>query len=103
MFVEVKSPGWESEIANVEGQDSPRLQQPKYINAEARITGPWLSVRNSVKMAYPKMPNSIPTLLMIADDLTVPLSNWLLNVEIALYSADGGCFAGSKYQRLGAV
>src|SRR2546426_8552291 len=38
VFVEVKSPGWEDEIAKAEGQASPRLQQPKYVDVEARAT-----------------------------------------------------------------
>src|SRR5712692_9868490 len=56
IFVEVKSPGWEGEIAKAEGQTSPRLQQPKYISDDARATAPWAAVRHAVKKAYPKMP-----------------------------------------------
>src|SRR5436309_14729885 len=37
--VEVKSPGWEDEIAKAEGQQSPRLQEPKYVGVEARLSG----------------------------------------------------------------
>ncbi len=61
-FVEVKSPGWEQEIAKAEGQTSPRLQRPKYLQNEVMSTAPWASVRHAVKKAYPKLPDSMPTL-----------------------------------------
>jgi hypothetical protein len=115
VFVEVKAPGWEDEIAKAEGQSSPRLQLPKYIHAEARSTGPWASVRHAVKKAYPKMPDTMPTLLVINDDLMVSLLDWGHNVtEIGLYTprsaghdsgylAEDGPFADSRCERLGAV
>ena len=37
-FVEVKSPGWENEVAKAEGQTSPRLQRPKYLHGEVVAT-----------------------------------------------------------------
>ncbi len=114
MFIEVKSPGWEDEIAKEEGQDSPRLSGPKHINAEARSTAPWTSVRHAVAKAYPKMPDYLPTILIINDDLMVSLNSWPLSVDIALYCpraggfttgylVEDGCFVGSNYERLGAV
>lgn len=114
IFVEVKSPGWEQEIAEAEGQGSTRLLQPKYIHAEARSTAPWASVRHAVRKAYPKLPDSMPTLLLIIDDLMVALSKWPNTVRIGLYaerlkgyttgySAEDGCFVGRQYERLGAV
>ncbi len=36
VFVEVKSPGWEDEIVKAEGQDTPRLHQPKYVEGDGR-------------------------------------------------------------------
>ena len=115
IFVEVKSPGWEDEIAKAEGQGSPRLLQPKYIHAEARSTGPWASVRHAVRKAYPKMPATMPTLLVVKDDLMVSLHDWgRLVMDIALYapklptstsgySAEDGPFANRDYERLGGV
>jgi hypothetical protein len=115
VFVEVKSPGWEDEIAKAEGWASPRLQQPKYIHAEARSTGPWSSVRHAVKKAYPKMPDTMPTLLVISDDLMVSLLDWNHVVtEIGLYTAkspgqgsgylaEDGPFVDARCTRLGAV
>jgi len=98
-----------------EGQDSPRLQQPKYIHAEARSTGPWSSVRHAVKKAYPKMPDTMPTLLVINDDLMVSLLDWnQVITEIGLYTprspgqdtgylAEDGPFVDARYARLGGV
>ncbi len=116
VFVEVKSPGWEDEIAKAEGQGSPRLQQPKYIEDDkARATGPWSSVRHAVKRAYPKMPDTMPTLLVINDDLIVSLLNWSeIITQIGLYTpkgpghdtgylAEDGPFTDARCARLGAV
>lgn len=115
VFVEVKSPGWEDEIVKAEGRESARLQQPKYIHAEARSTGPWASVRHAVKKAYPKMPDTMSTLLVINDDLMVPLLDWNHVVtEIGLYTprspghstgylAEDGPFVDARCARLGAV
>jgi len=115
VFVEVKAPGWEDEIAKSEGQDSCRLQQPKYISGEARATAPWASARHAVVKAYPKMPDDVATLLVINDDLMVSLLDWstMLN-DIALYApkspghtsgylAENGPFADTRFERLGAV
>jgi len=114
MFVEVKSPGWEQEIAQEQGQNSPRLNRPKHIQGEARATAPWASVRHAVAKAYPKMPDHLSTLLIINDDLMGSLVDLLATVDIALYCpraqghtigylADDGCFATSQFERLGAV
>lgn len=115
VFVEVKSPGWEQEIAAAEGQGSPRLSQPKYIGGEARSTGPWESVRHAVQKAYPKLAGTAPTLLVIKDDLMVELLDWGTTMtDIALYTpgvpghtrgylAEDGPFADARYERLGTV
>ncbi len=117
MFVEVKAPGWEEEVVWTEGRDSQRLAQPKFINAEFRSTAPWHSARQSVKKAYPKMPDNLPTLLVICDDLFINLLDMPINTEIALYCprglgshtgdgnylAEDGCFVDSRFERLGAV
>jgi hypothetical protein len=115
-FVEVKSPGWEDEIVKAEGRDTPRLQQPKYIDDDqARATAPWASVRHAVKKAYPKMPDTMPTLLVINDDLSVSLLDWNdVVTEIGLYTpkspgqvtgylAEDGPFVDARCERLGGV
>jgi hypothetical protein len=115
IFVEVKSPGWEAEIVADEGRASPRLLQPKYIDAEARATAPWASIRHAVRKAYPKLSSTIPTLLVINDDLMRSLSDWGKHVgDIALYAlkhagytqgylAENGPFANRDFERLGGV
>lgn len=116
MFVEVKSPGWEAEEVRTRGPQSPRLSQPKHIHAHGGWTVPARRVRESVTKAYPKVPDTMPTLLVIHDDLIVPLHNCLMFVDIALYRprapgqydmsnslAEDGCFVGSAFERLGAV
>ncbi len=91
------------------------LQQPKYIHAEARSTGPWAAVRHAVAKAYTKMPDSIPTMLVINDDLMVSLLDWGPSVtDIGLYAprstghttgylAEDGPFADARCERLGAI
>lgn len=114
MFVEVKSPGWEAEVFAAQGPCSPRLRMPKYLDGEGGSTDPVTPVRKAVAKAYPKLPESMPTLLIIADDLKVALNSWPDTVEIALYCeraegytagylAEDGCFVGQRYERLGAV
>ncbi len=116
MFVEVKSPGWETEIIKAQGRDSPRLKQEKYIGGEGRWTAPWAAVRAKIANAYPKMPASLQTLLVINGDLFESLNDRRLHVDIALYCcprgigehpsgylAENGYFIGNRYERLGGV
>lgn len=114
VFFEVKSPGWESEIARDEGQTSPRLQQPKYIDADGRATAPWAAVRHAVTKAYPKLPGTMPTILVVNDDLMVSLVNLRAMTEIGLYKArnpghdtgylaEDGPFVDARCERLGGV
>ncbi len=99
MFVEVKAPGWESEVVKAEGHRSARLAKPKHIHAEAGSTAPWKSVRDSVSKAYPKMPDDKPTLLVLCDDLPVSLNDW----PPSALEPGNDSFFGSTHERLGAV
>lgn len=115
VFIEVKSPGWEDEVAKAEGQATQRLKQPKYIGVETRSTAPWASVRHAVAKTYEKLPDTMPTLLVVNDDLMVSLLDWSASVtDLALYTprsqghasgylAEGGPFADARCERLGAV
>lgn len=120
MFVEVKGPGWESEVIEAQGRHSPRLHQSKYIGEEGRWSDPTVPIRRAVDKAYVdnkghlRLPDSMPTLLIIVDDLWRPLNFSPLWLKIAFftpksdrhstgYLAKDGCFVGSHYDRLGAV
>lgn len=110
IFVEVKSPRWQGEIAQAHGDGHPRLKMPKYVGAEGMFTNPWASVEYAVEKAYPKMPGDKPCLLVIKDDLFVSLADWAaITRDIALYApksglnADGGAFVDRRYERLGGV
>lgn len=115
ILCEVKSPGWEREVFEEQGVYADRLNQPKYIQAEARSTAPWRAIRESVKKAYPKFPNNKPSLLVINDDVFLTPIEVPNEIEIALfcpkaksglgdgYLAEDGCFVGNTYQNLGGV
>lgn len=130
MFVEVKSPGWEGEVEEEERlkRVGPRprgrllrLDQPKYQHLEGRAFHHTQRVRDTVAKAYPKMPERLPTLLVISDDLFVSLTDsddmvkWALFAKRSIdpiheaakyqpqWTTEDGCFLGSQYERLGAV
>jgi hypothetical protein len=130
MFVEVKSPGWESqvvqdEVATLGGKPlrgrPDRLNQPKYVHGETRSYNHTQCVRDTVAKAYPKMLDTAPTLLVINDDLVPSLTDSLDMVKHALFGKrlidpqhpaaqyqprwwqDDGCFLDHRYERLGAV
>lgn len=58
-FVEVKSPGWESEITDAERMLG-RLKQPKDINLEGRAADPIGVLRRTVEKARPKFSGKVP-------------------------------------------
>jgi hypothetical protein len=130
MFVEVKSPGWEGEVEEEERRARvgprprgrlPRLDLPKYRHLEGRAFHHTQRVRDTVDKAYPKMPDTTATLLVISDDLFVSLADSLDMVKWALFAersidpsheaakqqpqwtTEDGCFVGSRYERLGGV
>jgi len=112
IFVEVKVGGWEKDIVEAEGRNSSRLSQPKYINGEARTVGPWQVIRDTVNNAYPKFPDSLPTLLVIKDDYFLDLDDFQANLALYCpgagpqaggYLAEDGCFLDRRFERLGAV
>lgn len=74
-FVEVKSPGWEGELADAERQAG-RTKQDKYMDLEARAADPIGIIRRTVAKARPKFSGSRPSLLVIADDCFVHLGEW---------------------------
>ena len=103
-FVEVKSPGWEGELSDTERKTG-RTQQPKYINAEARIIAPWERIQFAVDKAYEKLLPTQPNLLVIADDLFVSLQHRIdFNANLALYALHNhGRFTTQSFEKLGGV
>ena len=109
MAVEVKAPGWEADItADVLRSEPNRRKQPKYkACVESRWTGPWERVRKAVEDACEQLPATIPTLLVINDDLVLNLNRFPIDVVWGtLYerrSGRPGCFADATFDGLGAV
>jgi hypothetical protein len=108
IFVEVKSPGWESELQQAE-RLSGRTRLPKYINAEARFIDSAAAIRFAVTKAYPKFAANRKNLLVIADDLFVGFEHRPdFAADRALYARHvepekKGYFTDSTYERLGGV
>jgi hypothetical protein len=75
IFVEVKGPGWESELSPSERSQG-RASQPKYIDTEARWMAPAEKFRYAVTKALPKLGLERPNLIVIADDLFVSPLEW---------------------------
>jgi len=67
IFVEVKGPGWESELSKEEFK-AKRQHQPKYVNAEARAIDPYQRVEYAINKAVPKFVDSRPNLVVVVDD-----------------------------------
>ena len=59
-MVEVKSPGWESELSEQERNEG-RTKQDKYAEIEARVAGPLEVVRAAVTKALRKFSGSAPS------------------------------------------
>ena len=68
IFLEVKGPGWESELTEEEKQAG-RQHGPKYINAQARAVGPVEKVMYAVDKAMPKLDVARCNLVVVVDDL----------------------------------
>jgi hypothetical protein len=74
-LVEVKSPGWESELGEEERHRG-RTKQDKYTDMEARAAGPLEVIRRTVTKALPKFSGLAASLIVIADDCFVNLGEW---------------------------
>jgi hypothetical protein len=104
IFCEVKSPGWERAIVESLGATSSRLKQPKYLpGIEVSSFSNVSHVRSAISKAYPKFVVERPNLLILVDDLKVPLTYDTLGVKIALYDGVDGCFSSKRFENLGAV
>jgi len=97
IFVEVKGPGWEGELAAEVRNDRKLL--PKYINGEARVldtTGPLVK---AIHKAIPKFAAARANVVAIADDLfmsplELPLDFLEAKIERHLSKAECVCVGG---------
>jgi hypothetical protein len=112
IFVEVKAPGYEAEVP--EAQRRVRRGQLKYgTGYDTGMFDPFTAVRYAVTKANTKFPWWRPTLLVIVDDMMVPLRAVPDLVEEALHRrgnpagggwlAEDGPFVRRASSRLGAV
>ena len=109
VFIEVKSPGWESELSDEERRAG-RNKQPKYRQGEGGAFGNWEALHKCIASpkTYPKFPATQPTLLVVADDLKVSLTDSIWHIEIALYAdhkgyGEMGYFTSPQFENLGGV
>jgi hypothetical protein len=102
VFVEVKSPGWESELESDELKAG-RAKEQKYRDIEGRCVAPEAALQFAIRKAYKKFDPASPSLLVIADDLFVQLETAPeMFAELALFNPDG-YFASAVYENLGGI
>jgi hypothetical protein len=102
IFVEVKSPGWEGEVSEAE-RAAGRLVEAKYSGHEAFYGNGGAKVEFAIEKAYPKFHPANHNLLVIADDLFVPLG-----IASSLWAGDAlywdkGKFSDNTYENLAGV
>jgi len=110
VYCEVKSPSWQSELSDEEKLGI-RKVQGKYKKNEVRFFGHWTNIRYAIKKAYPKFLSNCYNLVIIQDDLIVPILSFPNNmqIEIALFEKQGiydnekGVFIGNDYENVGGV
>lgn len=110
VYCEVKSPSWQSELSKKEKLGI-RKAQGKYIKNEVRWFGHWVNIRYSIKKAYPKFLSNCYNLVIIQDDLIVPILAFPTNTQIeialfeeqAIYDNEKGVFIGNDYENVGGV
>ena len=103
IFVEVKTLGWESEVSQ-EARVAGRTTQPKYVSGEGLVIANDQALKSAVERAYPKFSSSRRNLLVVLDDLFLPMryltDTW---ARAALYRPSQGKFTTTSHQRLGGV
>ena len=88
-----------------------RKDQPKHKHLEWRSFAHWKNIRYAIKKAYPKFLSNCKNLLIIQDDLFVPILDFSTDtpIEIALfeeqavYNNEKGVFVGNDYENVGGV
>ena len=110
IYCEVKSPSWQSELSKKEKLGI-RKAQGKYKKNEVRFFGHWKNIRNAIKKAYPKFLSNCNNLVIIQDDLFVPILDFPTDTQIeialfeeqAVYNNEKGVFVGNDYENVGGV
>jgi len=109
VFVELKSPGWESELTPAQ-RAAGRQHQPKYDGMGGGAVGNFQAVHQCIarQNTYPKFTTTQANLLIIADDLNLSLHDTLFQVEGALYGAkwqygEDGYFTSNRFENLGGL
>ena len=110
IYCEVKSPSWQSELSDEE-KVGKRKKQGKHINNEVRFIDHCKNIRYAIKKANPKFLKDCYNLVIIQDDLFMPILNWPTptQIDIALYEDTGqhdkeiGYFAGKDYENVGGI
>ena len=109
VFVELKAPGWESELTPAQ-LAAGRQHKPKYDGMGGGAVGNFMAVHQCITRpnCYPKFTNNQPNLLIIADDLNLPLHDTLFQAEGALYGdkwqyGDDGYFKSTRFENLGGL
>jgi hypothetical protein len=109
VFVELKSRGWESELTDAQKQAG-LARSTKWNVWRGGAIGNWRAVHECIKApnCYPKFLPTCPNLLVIADDLRVPLAATDFHVEAALYGEaqfyeEDGYFTTSRFENLGGL
>lgn len=114
VFIEVKSPGWEGDLLK-QGADLARIERPKWLSTQSSSGFADASaIGDSIRKAYPKMTGVVPSLLVVSDDLHLPLSDLIDEVRGVLYQqkvstcssgpfAQDGLFQTPEFNRLGGV
>jgi hypothetical protein len=109
IFTEVKSPGWESELSPAQIKAG-RAQKPKYIGLEGGAIGNWQAVHRCIASpkTYPKFTQNQSNLLIMSDDLHVPLHDTLFQVDAALYGekrfyGEDGYFTTNRFENIGGL
>lgn len=110
VYCEVKSPSWTSELSKKEKLGI-RKDQGKYIKNEARWFGHWVNIRYAIKKAYPKFLSNCNNLVIIQDDLFVPILAFPTDTQIgialfedqSIYNNEKGYFVNSDYENVGGI
>jgi hypothetical protein len=109
VFVEVKSRGWESELSELQVKAGLAKEQ-KYEVWRGGAVGNWKAVHECISSnkTYPKFLSTQPNLLIIADDLRVPLHFTLFQVKAALFGekrfyGEDGYFTTSRFENIGGL